>query len=146
VSQSNWDVRFLQLADMVSTWSKDPSTKVGAVIVDDLKRVLSLGYNGLPRGIQDTPERLADRDLKYKMVVHAEANAILNSPGPVRGSTLYLFPLPPCSECSKLIIQSGIRAVRFPRWIPVPERWRDAMALSEAMLLEAGVDVRKFPL
>ena len=73
-----WDMRFLEMAQLVASWSKDPSTKVGATIVDDDRRVISVGYNGFPKGVADN-KRLEDRDEKYKMIVHAERNALLFS-------------------------------------------------------------------
>jgi dCMP deaminase len=133
-----WDRRFMQLACTVATWSKDPSTQVGAVIVDEQRRVLGLGYNGFPRGIKDTDERLQDRPMKYKLVVHAEVNAILNAIRPPAGATLYctLFP---CNDCAKIIIQSGITCVVAPK--PEPGRWDDAHKLAAEMFTEAGVEV-----
>src|SRR5580704_9582280 len=109
-----WHTRFLQFAQMVASWSKDPSTKVGACIVDSHRRILGTGYNGFPRGVEDTLARYADRPVKYAMVVHAEANAILNALGSVEGATLYCNIGMPCSDCAKLIIQAGIKRVVCP--------------------------------
>ena len=89
---TDWNKWFLGLAEYVSTASKDPSTKVGAVIVDDERRVVSLGYNGLPRGVDDTEERLNNRDLKYRIIVHAERNSLLFARGSVKGCTIYTYP------------------------------------------------------
>ena len=114
-SSDKWDRRFIELAKHISTYSKDPSTKVGAIIVNDNHLVVGMGYNGFPRGVEDSEERLNDREQKYAMVVHAEANAILMAGHKCRGATLYVYPsfvLPPiCNECAKLVIQSGIREV-----------------------------------
>ena len=107
---TKWDERFLQLATTVAGWSKDPSTKVGAVIADD-KHVVSLGFNGFPPSTEDKKEWLNDRPTKYSLVIHAEVNAILNARRPVNGLTLYVAPLSPCAECAKLIAASGIRRV-----------------------------------
>lgn len=108
VGFSEW---YLSIASVVSTRSKDPSTKVGAVIVDKTGRPAAFGYNGFPRGVSDFVERWK-RPTKYNYVVHAEANAILNSRGrDIDGGTLYITHWPPCQECSKLIVQSGIRSV-----------------------------------
>ena len=107
---NKWDKNFLELAKTVSTFSKDPSTKVGAVIVDDDNRVISIGYNGFPKGLKDD-HRLDNRDLKYDMVVHAEANALLFANAPTKGCTIYTWPFQPCSRCASLIIQAGIRRV-----------------------------------
>lgn len=118
---SKWDDRFLQLAQHVASWSKDPSSQVGAVIVDDQRRVIAHGYNGFPRGVDDDPLRYANRDQKYPRVVHAEMNAILNACVPVRGTTLYCTMFP-CDRCAGPIIQAGITRVvglitkRDPDW------------------------------
>lgn len=137
--KSEWDVRFLEVAKVVSSWSKDPSTQVGAVIVDPLTRmIVSTGYNGFPRGVEDTPERLNHRPTKYALVVHAEANAILNASVRPSDCTLYVT-LAPCSECAKLIIQSGLtRVVTFP---VQNERWSDSHNTALVMFREAGIDI-----
>ena len=112
-SNLSWDGKYIGLAAHVATWSKDPSTRVGAVVVSPANRVVGLGYNGFPVGVQDDAGRLEDRPTKYKFVVHAEANAILNS-GVARldGCTLYTT-LSPCCECAKLVIQSGVKRVVY---------------------------------
>lgn len=134
---SEWDLRFLEVARLVSTWSKDPSTKVGAVIVDPYTRmIISTGYNGFPRGVNDTAERYNDRPTKYALVVHAEANAILNAPHRPIECTLFVT-LAPCAECAKLIIQSGIaRVVTFPA---LQERWTESHNTAVMMFKEAGI-------
>ena len=86
-----WGRRFLHLAEHVSTWSKDPSTLVGAVIADD-NRVVSVGFNGFPRGCDDSPALYAERERKYRRVIHAEANALLFAARPLAGCTLYTWP------------------------------------------------------
>jgi dCMP deaminase len=124
-----WDIRFLKLADHVAQWSKDPSTKTGAVIVDEQKRVISVGYNGFPRGIDDHKDNYADRETKLKLICHADRNALDNAPCDVRGMTLYITH-PPCVECQKSIIQKGINTVVW--WEPEPEfksRWGDGCEL-----------------
>ncbi len=105
-----WVIRFLALAQHVASWSKDPRAKVGAVIVDAEKRIVSLGYNGFPRGVKDDEERLRDKATKLRLVVHAEANAILNAHRIPDQCTLYTTQVP-CDECAKLIIQAGIKTV-----------------------------------
>lgn len=111
--REKWDRRFLQLAKFISSWSKDPSTKVGAIIVDENNIVIGLGYNGFPRNVLDLEEHYLDRDFKYKLIVHAEINAILNSTKSINDkySTIYIWPLFSCNECAKFIIQSGIKRV-----------------------------------
>lgn len=136
---NKWDSRFLDLAQVIAGWSKDPGTGCGAVVVKD-RRVLGTGYNGLPTGIEDRYERLMDRDLKLSITIHAEDNAILNAIVPVRGATLYVWPMPPCAHCAARIIQVGIARVVAP----APpreqaERWHQSLMLSAEVLMEAGV-------
>lgn len=107
---TKWDRRFMDLALHVAQWSKDPSTKVGAVIVRPDRRIVSVGYNGFPTGVCDHEERYAERAVKYKFVSHAERNALDNVTQDVTGCTLY-STLQPCSECAKSIIQKGISEV-----------------------------------
>lgn len=133
----DWDRRFLGLAENVAQWSKDPSTKVGAVIVRNDKTVASMGYNGFPRGCDDDPSIYEDRELKYARVVHAEANAIVTAREPLHGYTLYVWPFMPCTTCAGLIIQSGIRrVVSLKNDNP---RWEQAFARAQLMFREAGV-------
>ncbi|CAC9638581.1 deoxycytidylate deaminase [bacterium endosymbiont of Bathymodiolus sp. 5 South] len=140
---SKWDERYLALAKEVSTWSKDPSTQVGAVTVGSKKEVLSQGFNGFPRNINDTDERYNNRATKYKFVVHAEMNAIYNatySGTSLDGATLYVYGLPICSECAKGIIQVGIKKVVVEKSKEL-DNWNDSVKLSKAMFDEAGVDL-----
>lgn len=139
MNTSKWDRRFLRLAQHVAEWSKDPSTQVGAVIVDDQRRVIGMGYNGFPRGVDDTRERYMDRETKYRLVVHAEANAILNAARWPSGCTMYVTALP-CAECAKLIIQSSINAVFAPRPSEdLEERWGEEFVVTRSMFHEAGI-------
>ena len=142
-----WDIRFLKLAKEISTWSKDPSSKIGAVIVNDDRRILATGYNGFPRGVEDTHERLSDREQKYPLIIHAELNALLNalySGVSAKDATLYVYGLPICSDCTKSVIQSGIKRVVLPQIENAPEKWRTAWTnVSEPMFKEAGVVIRK---
>ena len=136
-----WDNRYLALAKEVATWSKDPSTQVGAVTVGAKKEVLSQGFNGFPRGIKDTPERYNHRETKYKFVVHAEMNAIYNatySGTSLDGATLYTYGLPICSECAKGIIQVGIKKVVIEKSKEL-DNWNESLRLSREMFVEAGV-------
>lgn len=137
-----WDIRFLELAEFYAQWSKDPSTKVGAIIVDRDRIVCGMGFNGFPRGVKDTTKRYADRELKYKLVVHAELNSILNASGSVRNCSIYVWPtlmVPAvCPECCKSVIQSGIKRVVSWKGETQP-RWQEQAHISEMMLHEAGV-------
>jgi len=110
LKDTKWDYRFIELAQHVSGWSKDPNTKVGAVIVNHQNRIVSLGYNGFPRGVDDSPARYDNRDVKHKFVCHAERNAIDNAFTDISGCTIYVT-LMPCNECAKSIIQRGIKKV-----------------------------------
>lgn len=137
-NQEKWDLRFLELAKFISGWSKDPSTKIGAVIVDKDKRsVVSLGYNGFAKGVVDSDERLNNRDLKYKIVCHGEMNAILFAKRDLTGCTLYTYPFGCCSNCSSYVIQTGISRVVFPSTDNI--RWKESIDLSKKIFEESGV-------
>lgn len=132
---SKWDERFLDLAAHIGSWSKDPSTQVGAVIVRPDRTIASVGYNGFPRGVDDN---YVTRDDKLLRTVHAEMNAILSSPEKLTGCTIYVFPLCPCSNCAAAIIQSGITTVVHPLMVPRPE-WELSFQASADMFVQAGV-------
>lgn len=144
--QEKWDRRFLELAKHISEWSKDPSTRVGAVIVDPNRIVVGMGYNGFPRGVKDSEERYNDRPTKYKLVVHAEQNAIINAGHQAKGATIYVYPAfgtpPLCTNCAKSVIQAGI--IRIVGYEPKPEdaevaaRWKEEIDSSFAMCQESG--------
>lgn len=133
-----WDLRFLDLAKFVSSWSKDPSTQVGAVIVDPYKRIVSLGYNGFPMGISDDDNRLSDRDTKYKMIVHGEMNAILFANTSLKECTLYTFPFMPCPRCASMIIQTGIK--RVVSYKNISDRWEDEFKVSRNLFIESNIE------
>jgi dCMP deaminase len=137
-----WDQRFLELAKHVSSWSKDPSTKTGAVIVDSNNRVISLGFNGMARGVKDLPERLNNRDIKYKMFLHCERNAILFARGPLDGCTLYTWPFMSCGACAAMVIQAGMIRVVAPK--SDNPRWKDEFELAKIQFEEAGVELNLF--
>ena len=136
---SGWDERFLEVAGLVRTWSKDPSTQVGAVVVQD-RRIVATGYNGFPSGIADD-ERLHDRAVKYDLTVHAEMNAILNAAKAgisLDGATMYVNGLCVCKDCAKAVIASGIKRVVAAEPTKT-ERWADSLAFASLMFEEAGV-------
>lgn len=138
--QLKWDLRFLEEARRIALFSKDPSTKVGAVITDADNRIVSVGYNGFAKGVNDDPERYANRELKYKMVVHGEINAILFAKRCLKGCTLYTVPFMPCSRCTGPVIQSGIiRCVAPVLPDHLKERWEEDIAISKMMFEEAGI-------
>lgn len=151
----SWDRYFLGLALAAGRMSLDPSTRVGSVLVRD-QVLLSTGFNGFPRGIADD-HRLLDRDLKLKLVVHGEMNAVLNAARvgtSVQGATMYtacqssgaIWGGPPCTRCAVECIQAGIREiVSYPAKL-TPSRWTEDLAFAEAILLEAHVIFRTLPL
>jgi dCMP deaminase len=130
-----WDYRFMELAKLVAGWSKDPSSTVGAVIVRPDRTICSVGFNGLPRGVEDHPERLLDRDKKLQYMVHAEANAILSAREPLNNYSLYVWPFHPCCHCAAAIIQSGIKEVHCPDTM----RWSESFDVAKVMFAEADV-------
>ncbi len=139
-----WDYRFIELARHISFWSKDPSTKVGCVVVGEDREIRSTGFNGFPRGINDDDERLLDREKKYPLICHAEENAIMHAARigvSLKNSTAYVT-WPPCSRCARSLIQAGIREIVYPETGEIPERWIDDFTISDNMLREAGVAVR----
>jgi dCMP deaminase len=139
--EQKWHERFLELADCIATWSKDPSRGVGAVIVSPMRQVLATGYNGLPRGFEDQPERL-QRPVKYDLIVHAEMNAIIqcarNGISPV-GATLY-SSFSPCIHCSLSIVQAGINRVVTRAIEKGDEDWSDSIEKSVVLFEEVGIE------
>lgn len=141
-----WDKRMMDLARLVATWSKDPSTKVGAVVTAG-REILGIGYNGFPRAVHDDEDRYNDRSIKYKLIVHAEVNALITASAHGRmrlaGCTLYTTK-PPCSECTKLLLQYGLCELVYPA--PPDdasaERWAADGEWSQLMLAEANIMVR----
>lgn len=141
----SWNNKYIQLAREISTWSKDPSTKVGAIAIGKKGQVLAQGYNGFPRGIADTRKRYENRELKYKYVVHAEMNCIYNATyngSSLDGARLYVWGLPVCSECAKGIIQVGISEVFWScNNSEIPEKWQESLKITKILLDEAGVNI-----
>jgi dCMP deaminase len=136
-----WDRRFLSIAQSIAGWSKDPSTKTGAVIVEN-RIIIGAGYNGFPPGIADTEERLNDRVIKYELIVHCECNALVNATRSVRGATLYTWPFLSCTRCAMLMLSAGIKRFVAPT-IPQDkvDRWGMSLEQARALALEAGAEV-----
>lgn len=131
----------IEMAHHVATLSKDPSTKVGAVLFDEKRRIVSAGYNGFARGVADTDDRLSNRDVKYRLVLHAEKNAILFATGPTHGCTMVVTH-PCCAQCAALIIQAGVAHVMWPKpAAEFEERWRQDLVLTREQFTEAGVSI-----
>jgi len=141
-----WAFRFLKVASEVASWSKDPSSKIGAVLVDNRNRIVSVGYNGFPDKIEDKPEWLEDRPTKYSMIIHAEMNAVLNAGRSVDGCRLYVTACP-CSSCAKLVVQAGITEVHYYKETDpgLLERWADSFKETAAVFERAGVVVYEWP-
>lgn len=144
---NKWDVRFLQMAETIASWSKDPSTKCGSVIVRPDKTIVSLGYNGFPRGLQDKESLLNNREEKYQRVIHAEMNALLSARESVKGCTLYIWPFLTCDRCSVHIIQSGITRVVAPKTSDKErtKRWVKTHEAAANFYLETGVKLTLVP-
>ena len=141
---AKWDTRFLELAQHISGWSKDPSTKVGCIVVGEDREIRSTGFNGFPRGIEDDDERLSNRELKYPLICHAEENAIMHAARiglSLKGCTAYVT-WPPCTRCARSLIQAGVVEVVYPESCEVPERWMADFEMSSRMMKEAGLKIR----
>ncbi len=140
----SWDEYFMGVALLSAKRSKDPSTQVGACIVNKDKRIIAIGYNGFPKGCEDDEFPWGKNDpnplnTKYPYVVHAEANAILNSNSSLKGSKLYVT-LFPCNECAKLLIQAGVEEIVY---LSDKNRLSDSFEASKRMLDAAGVKYSK---
>lgn len=142
---TKWDNRFIELAERVASWSKDPSTKCGAVIVRPDRTIASTGYNGFPKRCVDHEFLYEDRDLKLSRVIHAEVNAILFAKESLEDYTMYTVQNPhigpSCDRCSAHIVQAGISRVVTKEFRPIPERWIESIQRGLDMYDEAGVEV-----
>lgn len=146
-----WDYRFLSMAQMVASWSKDPSTQCGSVIVRPDRSVCSVGFNGFPRGCKDDSELYANRELKYARVVHGEVNAVLAAKERCEGYTMYCWPPgfgPSCDRCSTVIIQAGISRVVYlqKEGAEHDSRWAAACKIGLDMYREAQVQIDSYDL
>lgn len=139
---AKWIERFIGLAGNVATWSKDPSTRVGAVIVRPDRSIASVGFNGFARRVRDD-DRMTDRATKLLFTLHAEINAIIAAKEPLTGYSLFVYPFQPCAQCAAAIIQSGITKVYCPgNPDGEPDRWDDSFSAARSMMREAGITVR----
>lgn len=135
--------KYMRIADATASFSKDPSTQVGAVAVNDDGVVLSVGYNGFPRGVDDDPARYNDREIKYKLIAHAEQNLVAQAAyagHSLKGSTVILSGLYPCSSCAKSLIQAGVKTIITPR-PEENERWAEDAKWSKILFDESSVEV-----
>jgi len=141
--KQKWIQRYLGLARHVAQWSKDPSTKTGAIIVSPDNMIISLGYNGFPRRVADRPELYRNRSTKYERIIHSEVNAVLSARTDLTGCTIFCYPLMPCSRCATVIIQTGISRVVFPYCDnqEVLTRFKVSHEHAVEMFLDAGVEL-----
>ncbi|ASI94799.1 cell division protein DedD [Vibrio rotiferianus] len=141
---SKWEKRFYQMAELVASWSKDPSTQVGAVITKQ-NRIVSVGFNGYPHGVSDSVDT-DERELKYLKTLHAEENAILFSKRDLDGCEIWVTHFP-CPNCAAKIIQTGISRVSCPEQSEdFLSRWGDKIQVSQDMFNQAGVEVNWLPI
>ena len=139
---NKWDSRFMDLASTVASWSKDPSTQVGCIIVGQDRKILATGYNGFAKGVKDTEERLNDRPVKYQLVLHAEVNAVLNSTSDLNGATAFVTHSP-CAQCTSVLAQSGVvRIVTMPTPAGLLERFKESFELADSIRSETGIDYK----
>ena len=142
---SKWDERFLELAKQIASWSKDPSTQVGCVVVGPDREIRSTGFNGLPRGIEDSEDRLNNREIKYPMICHAEENAIMHAARigiSLKDCTAYVT-WPPCTRCARSLIQAGVSEIIYPKGIDITDRSSKDFDLSLKMFKEAKVKTKQ---
>jgi dCMP deaminase len=138
VAIEKWDARFLEIAKLAATWSKDPNAQVGAVLVDSQGQVAGVGYNGFPKFVEDSAERLKDQEIKLEMVVHAEVNAILGAGQRARGGSIYVFGKPICARCAGSIIQAGVlRVIAEAPKENTDSKWDRSGLIGREMLEEA---------
>jgi dCMP deaminase len=140
MSELTWDLRFLTLAKTIALFSKDPSTKVGAVIVRPDKSIVSTGYNGFPRQMEDRAEWYENRTEKYSRIIHAEVNALIQAKQSIDGCTLYTYPSLCCDRCCVQMIQAGI--TRFVSVVPLDDiwsRWKDSLIRTRQFIHESEI-------
>lgn len=144
-SSDKWDNRFLEMAKLISTWSKDPSTKTGAVIVDPNRRIVSVGFNGFPRNMPDDEVFYIDREQKYSRIIHCEVNALLFAKqNKVEGCTLYTWPFLSCDRCFVQMAQAGI--VRFVAPEPTQDkhgRWGISLHKTRTYAKEMNLEIKE---
>ena len=146
-SEYNWIDFFFDICDTISEKSKDPSTKVGCVIVNNGNSIVSTGYNGFPIGVEDNINSSRyERPEKYSWTAHAEENAIAfaaRNGVSLNGATLYVNRMRPCTRCTRLIIQAGIKKVYVMQDVPDETviRWKEDNDIADIMMKEAGVDI-----
>ena len=138
---SHWDYRFLELAMRIASWSKDPSTGVGAVLVRPDRTICATGYNGFPRKMRDDKKLYKNRTEKYSRTIHAEMNALIFAREPIDGYTIYTYPFLPCDRCAVTYIQANIaRVVSYQPEKNIVQRWGEKLNRTRKYFNEAGVE------
>lgn len=145
MNPEKWHPRFLRLAKEISSWSLDPSTKCGSVIVDKKKRIVSVGFNGFPPGIKDEENLYKSRPDKYLRVSHSEANSLSFAERPIDGCSIFIYPFLSCSTCTKLIITRGIvEVITLKMSDDLELRWGDDIKVSRELFSEVGIKVIEY--
>jgi dCMP deaminase len=140
IISGRWQARFIKLAEEIASWSKDVSSQVGSVIVRPDRTICSVGFNGFPRGVEDSQSAIANRDTKLLRTIHAELNAILSAKESLAGYSIFVWPFQPCAQCAAAIIQSGITEVYCPYSDHLAhERWSESFKAALQMFDEAEV-------
>lgn len=143
---NKWDLRYIGMAGYSASFSKDPSTKTGAVIARPDHSPVSFGFNGFPACMPDSPELYANREEKYSRIVHCEINAQLFAREPLKGYTLYTWPFLSCDRCCVQMLQAGI--TRFVALAPTQDglsRWGAAFEKTKKYILESGAEFLEVP-
>lgn len=141
-----WIKRYMRIAREVSYWSKDPSSKIGAVIVSETGRILATGYNGFPEKMEDNPSDYENREFKYKRIIHAEENALLNAlkySVNIQNSSIFVYNLPICSNCARLIAQSGISEIYLCYNDNNITRWKESFDISKSIFKECNIKITR---
>lgn len=144
---NKWNRRYFELAKLISTWSKDPSKKIGVVAIGNKGQILSTGYNGFARNIPDSEDILNNREEKYKYIIHGEQNAIYNAclnGISLENSTLYIYGLPICHECANAIIQVGVTKVMMQYQGDVSNKWNESSKLAKKNMKRAGITFMEY--
>lgn len=141
IPMNKWHKYFFDLCKVNAKQSKDPSTQVGSIIVRSDRTIAGMGWNGFPKGCDDSPEVYADREVKYQRTVHAEVNAVLNSHGSVMGMALVSWPLPPCERCAPVLINAGIARIFVLADATRRDDWLGSGEIALGMFREAGIEV-----
>lgn len=142
---TKWDKRFMRLAQEVASWSKDPSTQTGAVLVSPDNTDIILGFNGFASRMKDDPESYANREVKYSKIIHCETNAVILARRPVVGYTLYTYPFLSCDRCAVTMVQAGIVRAVAPKATPdQATRWESCLVKTRAYFAEAGIQVLEY--